>query len=179
MLSPSFLQVMKTCMCLCVKVWNTSLTFVPYTDSLGNSISIGFSTSILLNIWLFQLSYHSSICYRSHKISSCPVVACTKLPCCSASVPSIIACVVVCSVPESVPCNAVVGLPRRELKLIPAGKQEIPKPQVWTVNPSPLCLFHYQINCCDYITVVVTKCYITFYILDWIADIYVSISKWY
>lgn len=32
-------------------------------------------------------------------------------------------------VPESVPCNAVVGLPRRELKLIPAGKQEIPKPQ--------------------------------------------------
>jgi len=49
--------------------------------------------------------------------------------CSSASVAPIIACVI-CSVPESVPCNAVVGMPRRELKLIPAGKQEIQKPQV-------------------------------------------------
>jgi len=47
----------------------------------------------------------------------------------SASAFAIIACVI-CSVPENVPCNAVVGLPRRELKLIPAGTQEIPKPQV-------------------------------------------------
>ena len=49
--------------------------------------------------------------------------------CRSASAFSIIACVI-CSVPESVPCNAVVGLPRRESKLIPAGTQGVPKPQV-------------------------------------------------
>ncbi|PSN40391.1 hypothetical protein C0J52_18172 [Blattella germanica] len=39
------------------------------------------------------------------------------------------------NVPESVPCNPVVGLPRRELKLIPAGKQEVPKPQM-AVKPT-------------------------------------------
>jgi hypothetical protein len=49
--------------------------------------------------------------------------------CSNAFVLSIIACIV-CSVPESAPCNAVVGLPRRELKLIPAGTQELPKLQV-------------------------------------------------
>jgi len=47
----------------------------------------------------------------------------------SASAFAIIACII-CSVPENIPCNAVVGLPRRELKQIPAGTQEIPKPQV-------------------------------------------------
>jgi hypothetical protein len=57
------------------------------------------------------------------------LLAPTRHGCSSALVPYITACVV-CSVPESVPCNAVVGLPRREFKLIPAGMQEVPKPQV-------------------------------------------------
>jgi hypothetical protein len=49
--------------------------------------------------------------------------------CSSSSVPYITARVV-CSVPENVPHNAVVGLPRRNLKLIPPGMQEAPKLQV-------------------------------------------------
>lgn len=42
------------------------------------------------------------------------------------------------NVPESVPCNAVIGLPRRELKLIPAGTQEVPKPQTAVKHMEPV-----------------------------------------